>query len=1018
MRNRKQVGIPLSLLSMMAFFLTPLKSVCQNYVPVENDMKVMVKPQISIHAYSFPLKDTRLLDGPFKTAMEADKKWLMSLQPDRFLHRFHANASLPVKGAIYGGWENSTQSGFSFGHYISALSMLYAATGDADVKERVEYCISELKRCQDARGTGYVGAIPGEDKLWNDIANGIIDARNFNLNDIWVPWYNLHKLWSGLVDAYLFAENETAKNIVIRLTDWACDKFKGLTDEQWQQILTCESGGMNDALYNVYAISGNLRHLQLAEKFYHKAVLDPLSQKKDELAGKHANTQIPKIVGASRAYELTGNERDRTIADFFWNIVTHDHSYCIGGNSNYEHFTESGQLSGELSNKTTETCNTYNMLKLTRHLFSWSPSAPYMDYYERALYNHILASQNPATGMVCYNVPLAANSKKNYSTPENSFWCCVGTGFENHVKYAEQIYSHSDKGLYINLFIASTVNWVEKGIDLKQQTTFPEGNNSIITIGCEQPQTMTFYIRYPGWVKSGYTIKINGQMQGIDNQPGSYVPVTREWADGDRIEIILPKTLERELLLGDDYKTAFLNGPIVLAGETDVTKTPPVFINDGIHEITNWMKPVANKSNYFQTEGGIPDDITFIPFYKKQSGYYTVYFDMFTLEEWEAKQDEYEKEKEEERELERLTVDYFRPNEQQEEITHKFTGKNVTRGIGIADRKWCAASGGYFSFEIKVDPDIPVDLALTYWGNDAGSRVFDIIIDDETIAQEELTGKKKPNEYFSIHYPIPFHLTKGKEKVIVRLQANTKNTAGAIYGAKIFQKKAFTNAVIHDYLLPETPYLEEHNLSYTQNLRQNTHLGHPWIDANKQGSLSFDMKCSKDTPMSLQLTYWGGESNKRNFAILVDNVKIAEQELYMNKPGELFEVLYSIPQELTMRKEKIKITLEAIGNVAGGLYYAYTFSGKTATGIEYMKKGSGHFFSVSCCHSLVTIKNLSEKTFIGKVSFFTASGCKYYEEELCIRGKITIKERLPKGLYIVCISSEGKDIYQCSKIII
>lgn len=1001
MKKRKQLTTSLQFLLITVLFFIPLRMKGQNYVPLENDAKVMVKPRIPIRAYSFPLKETRLLDGPFKTAMGADKEWLMSLQPNRFLHRFHANAGLPAKGAIYGGWENTTQSGFSFGHYISALSMLYAATGDTDVKERVEYCISELKRCQDARGTGYVGAIPGEDKLWNDVANGNIEAKNFNLNGIWVPWYNLHKLWSGLIDAYFFAESDMAKDVVIRLTDWACHKFNNLTEEQWQQILTCESGGMNDALYNVYAISGNPAHLQLAGKFYHKAVLDPLSQEKDDLAGKHANTQIPKVIGASRSYELTGDEKGRTIARFFWDIVTHDHSYCIGGNSNYEHFGEPGQLSGELSNKTTETCNTYNMLKLTRHLFSWEPSASYMDYYERALYNHILASQDPSTGMVCYNVPLAGNSEKNYSTPENSFWCCVGTGFESHVKYAEQIYSHSDKDLFVNLFIASTVYWKEKDLRITQQTTFPERDSSILMVSTSKPQTMTFHIRYPGWVKSGYAVKVNDQLQNLNSSPGAYVSVTREWKEGDKIEISLPKTPNKELLPGDDYKTAFLNGPIVLAGETDITQTPPVFINDGVHQ-----------------ERGIPKDITFVPFYKKHSGYYTVYFDVFTPAEWEEKKEEYEKEKEEERELERLTVDYFRPNEQQEEVDHQFSGDNVTRGMGVAGRKWCAAKGGYFSFEMKVDPNVPVDLVLTYWGNDGKNRNFDIMIGNEVIAQESLTGRKKPNEYFNVRYPIPFHLTKGKDKVIVKLQADMKNMAGGIYGVKILRNKKLASAVVYDYLLPKEPHLKEHHLTYTENLRSGTHMGHSWIDANKQGSLSFEMKCSQDVPTALQLSYWGGEGNKRNFAILIDREKIAEQELYMNKPDELFEVTYPIPKELTKEKEKITVTLDAIGNVAGGLYYAYTFSDNPVSGINRVAEERFELFSIHCDDSRITIRNVSEKTFAGTVSFFSSSGFRFYEEKVRFRDKIVLKEKIPKGFYVVHIVSEEKDVYQCSKIVV
>lgn len=1000
----------------------PQNMKAQNYVPMENESKIIVEPKVPINAYAFHLKNLRMLDGPFKTAMEADKSWLLSLKPDRFLNRFHSNAGLPTKGNIYGGWENTAQSGFSFGHYLSAMSMLYAVTGDTEVKGQIEYSISEIRRCQLARGTGYVGSIPGEDQLWNNIAAGNIDARNFNLNDIWVPFYNLHKVWSGLVDAYLFADEETAKDIFTDLADWACEKFKNLTDDQWQTILTTEFGGMNDVLHTIYSITEDPDHLRLAEKFYHKKILDPLSEEKNELIGLHANTQIPKVVGAARAYELTANERDHTIASFFWETVIKDHSYCIGGNSNYEHFTEPGCLTGELSNKTTETCNTYNMLKLTRHLFAWNPTAKYMDYYERALYNHILASQNPNTGMVVYCLPLAANSQKTYSNAENNFWCCVGTGFENHVKYAEQVYSHKDDNFYINLFIASELNWEEKGLTIKQETSFPDTDNSKITITALQPRTMTFHIRYPEWVLSGYEIKINNQAQTITETPGSYVAITREWKDGDVINIEIPKKLREEKLLGDEYKTAFLNGPIVLAGETDIAKTPPVFLDNENQTVSDWLKPLTNIYN-FRSNGGISEDIRFVPLYRKYTGYYTVYFDYFTPEYWEVKQEEYEKEKEAERELERLTVDYFRPNEQQQEVDHNFTGKNVTKGTGVADRKWCSTSNGYFSFDMTVDAVTPVDLTLTYWGNDGGSRLFDILINDELIGQEELTGKKYPNEYFSVTYPIPYHLTKGKTKVTVKLQANANNTAGALYGAKIFKKKVMENAVVHDYMLPREPYLSEHNLSYVGNLRgnmgQNLSMGRSWIDANSAGgSISFEMKCSDSSPMYLQLMYWGSESNQRKFTIHADDVQIGSQTLLLNQPDEVFEVVYPIPEVVTAGKSKITITLKRVERAAGGLYYAYTFSDDGTSSITNLNSNDKASFSAYAKASFLTILQKSGEHFSGKVSVISSSGQICFEENMHIHESVMLNKKFEKGVYIVCITSDDGDIRERIKVVI
>ncbi len=756
----------------------------QSYVPLINETRLSVTPRIEIKAYPVSLKQIRLLESPFKMAMEADKNWLMSLEPDRFLHRFHENAGFEPKAPIYGGWENTSQSGFCFGHYLSAMSMLYGATGDTKVLEKIEYCIAELKKCQDARG-GYVDAIPGSDQLWDDVLAGKIHIDGTGwLNTIWVPWYNLHKLWAGLTDIYLYTGNETAKDIVINQTNWACKKFEPLTDEQWQQMLHCETGGMNDALYNVYAITGDPKHLELARKFYHKAVLDPLSQQKDQLAGLHANTQIPKITGEARAYELLGEEKNRNIATYFWEIITKNRSYCIGGNSDHEHFGESGKLT--LSNTSTETCNTYNMLKLTRHLFAWQPDAKYMDYYERALYNHILASQNPKTGMVVYYLPLAYNSTKRYSNKDNSFWCCVGTGFENHVKYAESIYSENENELWVNLFIPSVLNWDRKGMTITQQTSFPDTDKSEIIINTDTKKELTFHVRYPEWSTAGFKVKVNGKVQTLKTTPGSYVSIKRTWKNGDRIEVEMIKTLRKEMLLGDDHKAAYMNGPIVLAGETQPDARTVVFLEKD-KNISTWIKPTNSSRTAFRSETGFPINLNMIPFYKKHDGNYAIYFDTFSPKEWDAVKEEFEKEEERLKELERLTLDYFRPNEQQQEVDHNFQGINVSKGEGALGRKWCDSNDGYFSFEMTVDPKVPAGLILTYWGSDGGGRKFDILVDDEVIASEELTAHI-PNEFFDREYAVPHHLTKDKTKITVKLKANSGNKAGGIFFARMIKK--------------------------------------------------------------------------------------------------------------------------------------------------------------------------------------------------------------------------------------
>ncbi len=376
------------------------------------------------------------------------------------------------KAEVYGGWEKLGVSGHSLGHYLSACSMMYASSGDKRYKEKVDYIIDELAICQQARKTGYVGAIPGEDSLWDQVAAGDIRSGAL-LNGSWVPWYTLHKMLAGLVDAYQYTNNKKALDIATKFCDWIDVKFKNLTEKQFQAMLDCEQGGMNEALANMYALTGNKKYLELSYKFDHKKILDPLADGEDILPGKHANTQIPKVIGAIRQYELTGNEKEEKTADFFWQTVVDHHSYVIGGNSNFEHFDEPDKLSDNLSDNTTETCNSYNMLKLTRHLFALNADAHYMDYYERTLYNHILASINPETGMTCYYVPLASDGMKTYATPTESFWCCTGTGMENHVKYGNTIYAKGNDGsLYVNLFIPSTLGWKERNMQTNDYENF------------------------------------------------------------------------------------------------------------------------------------------------------------------------------------------------------------------------------------------------------------------------------------------------------------------------------------------------------------------------------------------------------------------------------------------------------------------------------------------------------------------------------------------------------------------
>ncbi|MEO8416809.1 MAG: beta-L-arabinofuranosidase domain-containing protein [Ginsengibacter sp.] len=753
-----------------------------------------IKDAVPVKARFFPLNDVRLLPGPFKDAMNEDAKYLLFLEPDRFLHRFRTQAGLKPKAPIYGGWESEGVSGHTLGHYLSACSMMYAASGDNLFKKKVDYIVDQLDECQRARKTGYVGAIPREDSIWDEVATGDIRSQGFDLNGGWVPWYTIHKLLAGLVDAYRYAGNKKALGIATKFGNWIDVKFKNLTEEQFQKMLDCEQGGMNEALANIYALTGNKKYLVLSYRFDHHRILDPLAEDEDILAGKHANTQIPKVIGTARQYELTGNQKNEATAVNFWNMVTAHHSYVTGGNSNYEHFDKPGELSNLLSDNTTETCNSYNMLKLTRHLFALNPEAHYMDYYERTLYNHILGSINPDDGMTTYYVPLIAGGQKTYSTPTNSFWCCTGTGMENHVKYGESIYAEGqDRGLYINLFIPSKLKWKEKNLQIILDTKFPNVDDVAISIsGNGKASKFPIYVRYPYWATEGITVTVNEEPVKINTNAEGYYTIERIWKPGDKIHITMAMKIHTEAMPDNKNRIALLYGPIVLAGELGKERPEqqdiPVFVlND--EQVSDLVKPAGSDNILlFETAStNNKETILMKPFYELHHQHYIVYWDKFTTEGWNKKKKEYEAELKRQEEIKARTVDMVRIGEMQPERDHNFKGEKTNTGEAFG-RKWRDASGGGgFSFTLDTKGNNDLQLACTYWGSDNGNRNFEILIDNVKIATQKLASEK-PNEFFDMMYDIPGNLLQNKKMITVRFQALPGSMAGGLFGCALLKK--------------------------------------------------------------------------------------------------------------------------------------------------------------------------------------------------------------------------------------
>lgn len=548
----------------------------QSIYPGQHAGKMKVETSAPVVIKGFDLKDIRLLPSRFRDNMLRDSAWMASIDVNRLLHSFRTNAGvwagreggyMTVKKL--GGWESldCELRGHTTGHLLSAYGLMYAATGSEIFKLKGDSIVTELGKVQDVLGNGYLSAFPEE-----------LINRNIKGQSVWAPWYTLHKLFSGLIDQYLYADNMQALAVVTKMGDWAYNKLKPLSEETRRKMIRNEFGGINESFYNLYAVTGDERYKWLAEYFYHNDVIDPLKEQNDDLGTKHTNTFIPKVIAEARNYELTKNEESRKLSDFFWHTMINHHTFAPGCSSQKEHFFDPKQFSKFLNGYTGETCCTYNMLKLSRHLFCWTGDVKIADYYERALYNHILGQQDPETGMVCYFLPLLNGAHKVYSTKENSFWCCVGSGFESHAKYGEAIYYHNDGAIYVNLFIPSVVSWKEKGMTLRQETAFPSEETTVLTVGAEQPVRTTVCLRYPSWSGKA-SVFVNGKKVSVKQKPGSYIALTRLWKSGDRIEVTYPMQVSLETTPDNPRKAALLYGPIVLAGErgTEGMQAPAPF---------------------------------------------------------------------------------------------------------------------------------------------------------------------------------------------------------------------------------------------------------------------------------------------------------------------------------------------------------------------------------------------------------------------------------------------------------
>jgi uncharacterized protein len=731
---------------------------------------------------SFPLNQVKLTGGPWLNSQEKTEKYLLTLEPERLLHNFRVNAGLEPKAPIYGGWENAGLAGHSLGHYLTACVQAYTASGDSKYKAKIDAVVAGLKECQAARPDGLIEAIPDGDKAWAEIKVGNIRSGGFDLNGMWSPWYTHHKVFMGLIDAYTVLGNKDALVAAEKFADWAIYITKDLTEEQWAKMLRCEYGGMNEAMAKLYDITGKEKYLTLAHKFYDKPNLDPLAQGVDKLAGTHSNTQIPKVIGLATLTE-TKNGGDYTKSvNFFWDTVVHHHSFVIGGNSDHEYFTLPDKMSDELTTNTCETCCTYNMLKLTNTLFTWDPKPEYLDYYERAHINHILASQNPESGMVTYFFPLLSGAARTYSNPEHDFTCCHGTGMENHTKHQEGVYFHSGTDtLYVAQFVPTELNWRETGLKLKQETSFPSDGKVTLTVLEGSKKSIALKLRHPGWA-GAYDIQLNGKTIARSSQASSFETIERKWAKGDVVEFVLPLTVHSEPILGDQDKIAFLYGPTVLAADLGPVDgkdlLTPVVVPDG-KAPADYIKKTGDLEFVIE-KAGRPGILNLRPLYKIPTNRYAVYFDTFTQARWEKVEQEFRANEARIKDLESRTVDIMRIGEMQPERDHQLTSEKCDNREANGKGFRTPYPGGFFEFQMKVDSKAENELVVTFWVNSRGDRNGSILIDGQEIGKLDIVNTLPNNSFQEVVFAIPLSLTSGKESVKVRFNATATQTAASV----------------------------------------------------------------------------------------------------------------------------------------------------------------------------------------------------------------------------------------------
>lgn len=773
--------------------------------------------QDKLYRDHFPLGHVALLESPLKRAMDLNGQHLLKYNVDRLLAPYRKEAGLPAKTVSYPNWIQL--DGHIGGHYLSAMAIHFAATGDTVFQRIMNYMVDELRACQVANttqfplwGKGYVGGVPSSANVWSNFRNGNLTP----FNNAWVPWYNLHKTYAGLRDAWLYGNNALAKQAFLEFCDWGMAITSQLTDAQMESMLQIEHGGMNEIFADAFQMTGNNQYLLAAQRFSHRFLLNSMAGGVDNLDNLHANTQIPKVIGFQRIAEVSKDPAYQRASRFFWQSVIANRTLSSGGNSRRELFpplSSSIELIQDIEGP--ESCNTHNMMKLAGNLFRISPHAELADYYERALFNHILSTQHPQHGGYVYFTPARPQHYRVYSAPNQAMWCCVGTGMENHGKYGEFIYTHRQDSLFVNLFIASHLTWKEKGVELIQTTQFPEEDKTKITVKADAPVKFCMNIRSPYWVKEGaLVIKVNGVVWNEGSVPASYIAIDRIWSEGDVVEIHLPMHIRIESIPRVPQYVAFMYGPILLGAKTDTSDLVGLVADDSRwgHIASGPQRPLDQApiliserdsiaANIVKVEGEklqfriknvlvAPKDTALVlkPFYQIHDARYMMYWLTLTRNQYQSYLDSLSVVEQAEMALELRTVDRVATGEQQPEVDHKMVTSNSFSGIHMNEYWRDARNGGFFSYEMQTANQNNLSLWVRYWGNEVGSRSFNILVDEQIVATENIVGKWNRNEFVAVEYPIPNALVEGKPMITVKFQGiNANNMAGGVFFLRLLK---------------------------------------------------------------------------------------------------------------------------------------------------------------------------------------------------------------------------------------